>query len=183
MPRRFERIAFGTYNADQPKQQQALDLCKRYAAKFDTILEKGLNLILTGNTGTGKTHLAVSILRKIIRNHHTGVFATVDDMLKSIRATYNGGDMSETEAMDAYIQPDLFVLDEVGVAIGQEEKRRAMVFAIINARYNEMRPTVIIGNLTKTEMEKYLGPRVWDRLREGGSPVVSFDWGSYRGKM
>jgi DNA replication protein DnaC len=39
-----------------------------------------------------------------------------------------------------------------------------------------------MGNLTQQKMQEYLGPRIWDRLMEGGSPVLALDWESYRSK-
>jgi DNA replication protein DnaC len=76
--------------------------------------------------------------------------------------------------------PDLLVLDEVGVAIGNELTRRAMLFDVLNTRYGQMRPTVLIGNLTAAEMEAYLGERIMERLMDLGSIMVPFTWSSHR---
>ena len=79
------------------------------------------------------------------------------------------GQRSETEALALLTAVDLLVLDEVGVAIGNAVTRRAMLFDVLNARYGEMHPTILIGNLTAAEMEAYLGERIMDRLLELGS--------------
>jgi DNA replication protein DnaC len=57
-----------------------------------------------------------------------------------------------------------------------------MLFDVLNARYGEMRPTVLIANLTAAEMEDYLGDRIMDRLLELGSATVPFTWPSHRRK-
>jgi hypothetical protein len=58
--------------------------------------------------------------------------------------------------------------------------RRSMLSDVLNARYGEMRPTILIGNLTAAEMETYLGERIMDRFPETGSPIVSVTWPGYR---
>ena len=55
-----------------------------------------------------------------------------------------------------------------------------MLFDVLNDRYGEMRPTILLGNLTTTELETYLGERILDRLRELGSVTVPFAWPSHR---
>ena len=47
-------------------------------------------------------------------------------------------------------------------------------------RYEKMKPTILISNLSKDDVFKYLGERVADRLREDGGKVLVFDWDSYR---
>ncbi len=46
-----------------------------------------------------------------------------------------------------------------------------------------MKPTIITANLTKSELNQYLGERVMDRLTEGGGAIIAFDWGSYRSQV
>ena len=66
------------------------------------------------------------------------------------------------------------------MAIGNEAKRRAMLFDLLDTRYAEMRPSLLIGNLTAPEMAAYLGERIMDRLLELGSATVPFTWPSHR---
>ena len=50
----------------------------------------------------------------------------------------------------------------------------------MNERYLQLKPTVIISNLGAQDIKQAIGEPAFDRLREGGGKVVSFDWGSYR---
>ena len=90
------------------------------------------------------------------------------------------GQRSETEALALLTAADLLVLDEVGFAIGNGATRRAMLFDVLNDRYGEMRPTILIGNLTAAELEGYLGERIMERLMDLGSIMVPFTWPSHR---
>jgi DNA replication protein DnaC len=181
IPRRFLDRTFAGYQTETPEQRRALEVCQEYAEGFDRVRLKGSWLLLVGGPGTGKTHLACAILASVIRAGHTGLFMAVSSALRTIRDAYSPrAQRSETEAIALLTTPDLLVLDEVGVAIGSEDTRRAMLFEVLNTRYAEVRPTILIGNLTAAEMEAYLGERIMDRLLELGSATVPFTWPSYR---
>jgi DNA replication protein DnaC len=180
IPRRFRSHSFVDYQADSVEQLRALTLAQDYAANFAAVRERGNCLLLVGGPGTGKTHLACAILSRVIGDGYSGLFLTVSEGLRLIRSTYSAGaDRTEIQVFEMLTSPDLLVLDEVGVAIGNETTRRAMLFDVPNARYGEMRPTILIGNLTAAEMENYLGERIMDRLLELGSATVPFTWPSH----
>lgn len=45
---------------------------------------------------------------------------------------------------------------------------------VLNTRYADMRPTIVISNLKLVEITNYLGTRIIDRLSENGGQVVPF---------
>jgi hypothetical protein len=47
-------------------------------------------------------------------------------------------------------------------------------------RYEEMKPSLLVSNLTVDEIIDYLGDRVFDRMRENGGAVLAFNWTSHR---
>jgi len=184
VPERFKAKEFEQFDdGGDPILKRARDICRRYADEFDSVRRNGVCMVLTGKPGTGKTHLAIAILKRVMDRGRTGLFVTVSEMLRAIRGTYSPSSReTEQQVFDRFIEADLLVLDEIGVAIGDEDKRRALIFDVINGRYNAMRPTIIIGNLDPDQMSDYLGARVWDRLQESGAPIISFHWPSHRTK-
>ncbi len=62
------------------------------------------------------------------------------------------------------------------------------MFDILDRRYNDLKPTLVITNLPKEGtadkpgLDTYLGPRNYDRLRENGGTIIPFDWASERGR-
>ena len=44
-----------------------------------------------------------------------------------------------------FIRPDLLILDEVGVQFGSETEKM-ILFEIINGRYEQLKPTIVISN-------------------------------------
>ncbi|WP_243651558.1 ATP-binding protein [Thiobaca trueperi] len=180
IPPRFQTRTFDAFTARTPEQQSALAVARRYAANFQRVRQQGNCLLLVGGPGTGKTHLACAVLQDVIRQGHTGLFVGMSEALRTIRSTYApGSQLTELDAFATFTRPDLLVLDEIGVAIGDDEKRRAMLFDLLNARYGAIKPVVLIGNLTEAELHAYLGERIMDRLLEGGV-IVPFTWASHR---
>jgi DNA replication protein DnaC len=181
IPRRFLDRNFENYEAGTPEQRRALSVCRAYADGFEQMRGRGAGLLLLGGPGTGKTHLACAILARAIHAGHTGLFLTVSAALRILRDAFSPrGQRSETEALALLTAADLLVLDEVGFAIGNGATRRAMLFDVLNDRYGEMRPTILIGNLTAAELEGYLGERIMERLMDLGSIMVPFTWPSHR---
>ncbi|MDX1466237.1 MAG: ATP-binding protein [Halomonas sp.] len=179
LPPRFATKAFDTYRADTPEQQRVLRICREYADGFQAHYDSGLNLLMLGSPGTGKTHLAVAILRDVIERHKvTGVYTSAARMFRRIKSTFGSSEESETQAIEAYTTPALLVLDEIGVSYGSDAELNYL-FDIMNERYEQCLPTIIVSNIQPDEMGAWLGDRVVDRLRES-SRMMLFNWDSAR---
>ena len=55
-----------------------------------------------------------------------------------------------------------------------------MMFEIINKRYEQVKPTIVVSNLLGNDLKAFISERVLDRLRQGGGKLIQFDWQSYR---
>lgn len=183
IPTRFQGRIFDNYRVDNEKQKRAFTLAKRYADKFEDRLTQGGGLVMAGKPGTGKTHLASAIANQVMSTGRSAVFMSVIRAVRSVKDTWRrDSEANEQKAIDRLLAPDLLILDEVGVQWGSEAEKLIM-FEVINGRYENMKPTILISNLPEAELEKYLGDRMLDRMREGGGAVISFDWESYRTKV
>ena len=181
IPARFKDRSFDSYIVSTAKQKQALSACREYAENFAEHRRAGRCLLLLGNVGTGKTHLATAIASHIIRNtSYTAAYRTVGGILQRIKGSYDReSGYTEADAFAAYTRPGLLIIDEVG-ATKPSEFELATLFTIINGRYEEQLPTIVISNLPGSELAGALGERCVDRLREGGGIAVGFDWQSAR---
>lgn len=177
IPARFADRTLDSYTADTAGQRDALDAALAMADGDDP----GMSLIFCGAPGTGKSHLACGIARRFAERGRTAVFRTVLSAVRHIKDTYrHGSERSESEAIADLLQPDLLILDEIGVQTGSEHEKM-LVFELINERYQQCRATILISNLSPAELTTYLGDRLIDRFREGGG-VIAFDWQSWRGR-
>lgn len=184
IPKRFQGKTFADYIAETPQQQKALETCTNYAHNFADNLEAGRCLILSGTVGTGKTHLAAAIADYIVREtEYTAVFRSLHSILQAIKSTYDrDAKATESEVLKLFTDPDLLIIDEVG-ATKSSEFELATIFAIINTRYENNLPTVVITNLEASELKNAIGDRCTDRLREGGGRAVAFNWESKRKEL
>jgi len=180
IPKRFHGRGFDNYRTEGQAQEVALKVTQAYADRFEDRLAHGGGLVLCGRPGTGKTHLAIAIANQIMGTGRSAVFMTVIKAVRSVKETYSrDSERSESDAIQALVMPDLLILDEVGVQFGTEAEK-LILFEILNGRYEEMKPTIVISNLEEGELGEYLGDRVLDRMQEGGGAVIPFTWGSYR---
>lgn len=186
IPARFRACSFDTFRVDEgadhgAQQHRALAACRAYAANWQAVRERGAVLVLTGGPGTGKTHLACAIANALIREHLVTVtFGTVADYVRGVRDTYRkDSQRSERDAIRALTEPDLLIMDELGQRASEYDQ--AIMFDVLNARYADMRPMVLLSNLARPELEAALGERMADRLRDVGA-FVAMNWPSRRGR-
>lgn len=116
------------------------------------------NVLLLGSVGVGKTHAAVSLAR--LAHDQGGVrvrFLPVVELLDDMRP---GGDLG---AFDRAVTVDVLVLDDLG---GERptDWTGERLYALINRRWLEERPTIVTSNLGAAKLEASVGPRIWSRL-------------------
>lgn len=184
IPARFKACTFDNFavteGADHEKQQRrAVQVCRAFADRWESVRAKGSVLVMTGPTGTGKTHLACAISNQLMRDHLAAVtFGTVSEYVRSVKAAFQrDSGKSEREAVRDLEMPDLLVMDELGQRMTEYDQQ--LVFDVMNARYAQMRPMVLMSNLSAPELEVVLGDRLADRLREVGT-FISLAWPSFR---
>jgi DNA replication protein DnaC len=182
IPERFHSRSLENFQATTDDQRAALEFARQYADGFQGVLESGRCALFIGGPGTGKTHLACAIGLHVMREHRrTVLFSTVMRAIRRIKDTWaKGAAESESQAVASLVEPDLLILDEIGVQVGSEFERN-MLFDIINDRYENRKPTILMSNLPGEEVIKHLGERVVDRIREDGGQIVRFSWASHRG--
>lgn len=190
---RFADCAFSTYRATTPAMVEALERCQGYADDFGQHYQAGRNLLLTGNVGTGKTHLACSIVRQVIGLNAIAVITTAAEIIRVFkRSMVRDSGYTDGDVIDELASFDLLVIDEVGAQAGTQYELAAL-HEVIDKRYNLVRPTVLISNLPATtrpgatgeqakSLEQYIGARALDRLRENGALLAGFTWASARGR-
>ena len=180
IPPRFVGMTLDGYQAPLPKQQSVMRKVRGYSDEFPKTYKTGKSMMLLGGVGTGKTHLACAIVQRILLCGGSARYVTAMNAIRSIRETWGkGAEKSERDVVEAFAKLDLLVLDEVGQQQGTDNEL-VLLYDIINARYDQQRPTIIVSNYGVAKVTDYLGERVIDRLRENGGAAVLFDWPSYR---
>lgn len=180
VPPRFVHATLWNWQHGMDRQRAIWDWARTYIGQFDEALASGRSAVFLGGTGCGKTHLAIGLLRHVIEKGGRAYYTTVLDMLVRIKSSYRrGAGETERQAMDFFAGQDFLVIDEVGKQLDTEHEQ-AHFFAILNQRYNDQRPTLLVTNLPKLKFLDFVGAAVADRLREHGGALHVFDWDSQR---
>lgn len=171
-------MRFKNYQTNTDDQKHVYDTCHSYAKRiFDG--EQVESLIITGKVGTGKTMIATCMINALYKSKRVRI-VKLADMLRIIKGSYHkDADYTESDAIERYSKFDLLILDEVG-ASRETDNDKLLIFDVIDGRYQNMLPTVIISNLNIDGIKEALGDRVVDRLRDGGGNMIGCDWESFR---
>lgn len=181
IPHRLHGATLKSFVSDTPEQRDAHKQVCDYARALPQHLQSGDGLVMMGNMGTGKTHLAVGLIRYTTRQLCVAAkYVSAPALFSRIRASYSGRTETEADILTELVTAPLLVLDEIGVGKGSDNELN-VTYSLLGQRYDACRPTIIITNLMSDDLRAWLGDRVVDRLRET-SPVILFDWDSHRGR-
>jgi DNA replication protein DnaC len=181
IPERYRHCCLESF-AIYPDADRSLSLALSTAREFvkaypvDT---GGKGLLFTGAIGAGKTHLAVSVLQRLIQERGVkGLFCDYRELLKNIQNSYNPQvNTTELEILRPIFAAEVLVLDDLG-AQKPNEWVSDTVALIVSSRYNDRQTTIITtnypdqpaagGNLSDIERaarELTLGDRIGERMR------------------
>ena len=128
---------------------------KNYSEKLVNGIEKK-GLILVGNNGVGKTHLACSIANKLIENGTPVIYGTLINLLAELRNSYDtDNNISEMEIIKLYENVDLLIIDDLGKEKPSEWGLEKL-FTIINSRYENNLPVIITTNYNQNSLVERL---------------------------
>lgn len=110
-------------------------------ASCDFVRDKE-NVLLIGQPGTGKTHLAIGLGMKALQRGYTVRFSTIQELAADLRAAM--ADDTIESVIDDFVEPDLVVLDELGFTPLDRMLADAF-YRIVASRY-ERSATIVTSN-------------------------------------
>ena len=143
----------------KPFQADSLERACNQARQFAQSL-KGW-LLLQGDYGCGKTHLAAAIANFAVSMGVSTLFLTVPDLLDHLRFAYNDKEASFEDRFEEVRRSNLLILDDFGTQNATSWAQEKL-FQILNYRYVNHLPLVVTTNLSLDEMEDRIRSRLQD---------------------
>jgi DNA replication protein DnaC len=196
IPKRYEHCDFESFATDlgdgktyTPEHCLAIKRAKMMVQAFVHDYPGGdqSGLLLMGNSGVGKTHLAVAALRELVRRGHRGYFCEYGALLREIQNSYRSdSEVSEMRILQPILSTEVVVIDDLG-CIKPSDWVRDTVGYILNTRYIEAsrdlsnpRCTIITTNyfdkpkseeepvklLSGKQIRKVQDDPLWERIGE-----------------
>jgi DNA replication protein DnaC len=159
IPGRYYDAVFDDLNIDPDITEQLANWIGRIQN-----CETNGSLILFGGVGTGKTWTATAVLRELQSTTMKPLVTSSTKMLRKLRPE-GGGDL------DDYIKAHYLLIDDLGAERGSEWVEETL-YAIIDERWREARPTIITTNLVPADLKQTVGDRIYDRRRDDALAIT-----------
>jgi DNA replication protein DnaC len=182
---RLRDMTFQNFNpggmSNEPEHRETLRRALKLVRDFAAAPEGWL--LLTGEPGCGKTHLAVATAHELIEHNQQVCFVTVPDLLDHLRTTYAPDSRHRYDRVfDAVRTAPILILDDLG-SHSSTPWAQEKLFQLFNHRYNARLPTIVTSNLHLDHQDPRLRSRMLDptictaflieappyRLEDGGS--------------
>lgn len=159
---RFDKFIAGT-----DKQRQLLDQAIRVSDRL--VNNELVHSIFTGGTGTGKTHLAISILQDVLeRTGYRKKVAFVDFQELLTQKKNAIGSREDSRKIDGRIakikQANIIVLDDLGAESNGETTQYNLDLAAGLLKSREDKALILTTNLKGKELRTVYGERVLSRM-------------------
>ena len=156
-----------------------LETCVAYSLKPEGAL------VLSGKTGRGKTHLAVSILREHLLRGRKGKFEVCMELMNAVRSVYRArqsdDDSTEQEVVNR-VGKGLVILDDLGATRVTPLMKDIMTLIVDRCERNGQ-PIVVTTNLSMAELGEQIDERLASRLVglcKSSSRVITLEGPDFR---
>ncbi|RMG71424.1 MAG: AAA family ATPase [Chloroflexi bacterium] len=153
----FEYDLMQLLPAEQASLEHAFNTAQRFAEH-----PQGW-LLLEGEYGCGKTHLAAAIANYHVDQGDSVLFITVPDLLDHLRAAYGpSSEVGYDEMFESIRNAPLLILDDLGVE-NPSPWAQEKLFQLLNHRYVKRLPTIITTNVDINTLDSRIRSRMLDR--------------------
>jgi DNA replication protein DnaC len=142
---------------DWPKKINRLQVQNLFRLEF--LPQKG-NVVLLGNVGLGKTHLAIALGYAACQEGYSVLFAGAINVINDLSAAQKRGLLKRQ--LKKYLAPELLVLDEIGY-LPIDQHGADLLFQVISQRYEQ-------GSLVLTTNKPF---KQWASVFNNDSTIAS----------
>ena len=174
----FENFDLSWYEGEAKiRAEFIVHTAKSFADNFG---KRGDNLLLIGNTGTGKTHISTAIAKVAITRGLYVIYDSAQNIVNDFETDrFKSGYGPYEPKADKYLECDLLIIDDLGTEF-LTPFALSCLYNLLNTRINRGLPTVVSTNLTPQEISGRYEARICSRLFGSESMLLNFKGSDYR---
>ena len=156
IPQRYAHCEFENFDILR-SPDRSIEIAKLAAEKFvqEYPMSHPFGLLFMGPQGVGKTHLAVAMIKQLMKLKSVPcLFRTFPELLKEIQNSYNPvSQATELSLLRPVLETEVLVLDELGAQNPSSWVQDEVAY-VLNYRYNDNRVTILTTNFKDEEERK-----------------------------
>lgn len=167
LPKKYWECTLDNYETVTDEQKEAIATVKHYIHLREW--EQGTGLLFLGNSGTGKTHLAVATARELARQGAVVLFVMAQDLLE----------FADKEGQKLLRSVDVLVIDDLVDELMDAVTMR-FFHRTVNYRIADEKANILTTTFSLDELRRKLGDRTTNHLFSGSRAVFFQKTPSYK---
>lgn len=156
---RFENSNFDLF--DNPNQiKNIYETLKKWCKKDS----KYQNIVLTGKTGVGKTHLMECMADELIKQGNIVYFTSAFNFNQSLLKFHTTFDETRISHISTLLDADFLFIDDLGCEPMLKNVTVEGLYNVLSERMEKNKKTIISTNLNLEQIENTYGERIFSRL-------------------
>jgi len=169
IPKRFLGKTVNGFTADGLTQREVKQKAAAAGKNLAEILQSGKNLIFTGSSGAGKTHLACALATLASNLNRSVRYTTHEKYIVDCLSSDSLGD-----TIRKYTSPDLLIIDELLLRQKHTETAQQHLNTLVQERYDDQKSTIFISNHSLEKIREMVGDIVYSRMIEDSTLFILF---------
>ena len=132
-----------------------------------------MNMLLTGNTGSGKTYLLTACANWCMQQSRSVLFVTAYSLNSSFLKAHLNDFASRKATLDNLVDVDVLLIDDLGTETVYKNVTAEYLFAVLNERIARGKQTFVSTNLTLGDVRERYDERIFSRLVDQNTTFVA----------
>ena len=158
-----DRPGTGSSLSPRENMREILARCRRFTDTFDSV--PGDNLLISGNTGVGKTFLANCIAAEILKKGRSVIYMTAHQFFSELADYTFRRNQGNSDTLSFLLHCDLLIIDDLGTELNNGFIN-SQLFLCINERILHKKSTIISTNLSLKQLSQTYTERISSRFIE-----------------
>ena len=147
--------------AEKDIAKKRVEILTNYVKDFDNLTMK--NIVMCGEPGTGKTHLALCIAKDLVENGHTTLFLSSFNLGNIFLEEHLSSASAENKLQDI-LDVDCLVIDDLGTEPIRKNVTMEYLLLVLNERQLKNKATIITTNLNPEQILNRYEERIFSRI-------------------